>query len=921
MGITKSEFEGWVENSRNWASRFDNFKFKNRLSLPSKFYPSNTLEHLESLIEANGRMDYSDPVKMQRVKDEIELLHSNGVVDLLPYFFAQEDVLSQYEKAKELVGPGRGSAAGLYISYLLNITHVDPLRYELSKDRFLTKDRILSGKLPDIDVDLPSRDLLVGPNGDAGYLKERFGDHFAQISNDNTLRIKSSIKDVYRALHGNVPWEIEKLCKQIPIPPQGVDDHKFVFGYEGDDGPVKGIAETDPALKAFIAGYPKEWAVVVKCLGITRNKGRHASAFVLANEPVANFLPLIEVGGTICTAYDHRSVESAGGLKMDYLVIHVLNDIAGCIKLVQTRHTPDVDYTKDFTINGLRVPGFRVVPTPEGPRDIWDLPGVVDVFNDICSGKVATVFQFDTPGVTKWMKYFSKPKSEGSKELGLSSIEDLAAFTALDRPGPLDAEVVGPDGDHRNMLVEFASRTQGGDPYGAIEELDRLLPETKGVMVYQEQLTKIFRVLGKTTALEAEAFREHVSKKKMELVLKDKSKFMAGAGPSLGEERANLIWDQMVTFARYGFNKSHAISYVCIAYATAYLKHFYNLEWWTSVLANAKSRNEINEKFWSHVQNLVLLPDVKYSKGTFVIEGDKIRAPLSLLEGVGEAAHLEIVKNAPYENIADFVNKIEQGRVARGTEVQTTKKKKIKKVDGTVETVSVPTTTFKKGRTAINKTVISNLIISGVADGLFPPDTDIFDKMQLYEQARAVATGTKPKPIPPALLKYTPLMRYQVRKKLLQGWSGSLLKVFLDSQVPQITKNERGTYIYRGIWPFVTPDFIDYLETLPLLPKRQNFCVAAYVVSERKFTYQGDKTACELILDVSGRQMKMVKWPDYNSGKLPVDFNEDLTNALVVVMLSKWKLGRDPSVEGLTVVQRPIDTVVFEEESENNEPN
>jgi hypothetical protein len=368
-------------------------------------------------------------------------------------------------------------------------------------------------------------------------------------------------------------------------------------------------------------------------------------------------------------------------------------------------------------------------------------------------------------------------------------------------------------------------------------------------------------------------------------------------------------------------SNSHAISYVCIAYATAYLKHFYNLEWWTSVLANAKSRNEINEKFWSHVQNLVLLPDVKYSKGTFVIEGDKIRAPLSLLEGVGEAAHLEIVKNAPYENIADFVNKIEQGRVARGTEVQTTKKKKIKKVDGTVETVSVPTTTFKKGRTAINKTVISNLIISGVADGLFPPDTDIFDKMQLYEQARAVATGTKPKPIPPALLKYTPLMRYQVRKKLLQGWSGSLLKVFLDSQVPQITKNERGTYIYRGIWPFVTPDFIDYLETLPLLPKRQNFCVAAYVVSERKFTYQGDKTACELILDVSGRQMKMVKWPDYNSGKLPVDFNEDLTNALVVVMLSKWKLGRDPSVEGLTVVQRPIDTVVFEEESENNEPN
>lgn len=775
----------------------------------------------------------------------------------------------------------------------------------------MTKDRILSGKYPDIDVDLPSRDLLVGEDGKSGYLTQRFGDHFAQISNDVSLRLKSSIKDVYRAMHGEVPWEIEKLTKELPTPPQGINDNQFVFGYKDDNHEhVKGLIETHQGLQAFAAKYPSEWATVVKCMGLVRNKGRHASAFLIANRPVAEFIPTIEVGGVTCTSYDHRSVEAAGGLKMDYLVIHVLNDIAGAIKLIQQRHAPETDFSQDFIIKGLRVPGFRLIPTPNGLCDVWDLPEVLEVFDDICTGKTETVFQLDTSGVVKWLKYFKDFKEDGSGARGLSSINDLAAFTALDRPGPLDAAVVGPSGDSRNMLVEFAARSQGHEGYGIIEEFNQLLPETKGVMVYQEQLTKIFRVLGKTTGPEAEAFREHVSKKKMELVFKDKDKFMAGAVPDIGQERAQVIWDQMVSWARYGFNRSHAVSYMVIGYATAYLKKHFKLEWWTSVLANAKSRNEINDKFWRHVTGLVLLPDIKFSKDKFVIEGDKIRAPFGLLEGIGETAHAELVANAPYTDIKDFVTKIEASAVARGSTVTTQKKKKIKRSDGTVETILVPTQTFRKGRSAINKKVINSLILSGVADGLFPPEIDVFEKLGMYETVKAEVTGKPRKPIDPAILKFTPLMRYQVRKNLLKGWSGSLLKVFLESQIPQISKNSNGMYIYRGVWPFVSPEFVEYLETLPLLPKRQEFCMAGYVVSERKFIYQGDKQACEFVLDVGGRQLKMVKWPDYKTGDLPVDFKQDLTSALVVVMMSKWKLGRDPSVEGLTVVQPPLQTVL-----------
>jgi DNA polymerase III alpha subunit len=338
LGTEEWEFAKWVENNIQWAQRFKDFTFKPRRELPTSFYPTDTLRHLKTLIDKHGRMDWKNVKYAERLYTEIAMLHNNGTIDLLPYFFVCEEALDIYAQNERLTGPGRGSAAGLLLSYLLGITHIDPLRYDLSMERFLTLDRIKGGKLPDIDMDLPSRYLLVDeedPN--KGWLAQRFGSCVAQISTDTSLKIRSSIKDVARVKNGKVPFELEKLVKQIEVAPQGVEDRDFVFGYEGPGGWVDGSITYDKALQKYVRENPEDWAIVQKLLGLTRQKSRHACGYVVTNEPVANFIPLTKIGGHTVTSFNAKGVEAAGGVKMDFLVIHVLRDIEAAIKLIRER--------------------------------------------------------------------------------------------------------------------------------------------------------------------------------------------------------------------------------------------------------------------------------------------------------------------------------------------------------------------------------------------------------------------------------------------------------------------------------------------------------------------------------------------------------------------------------------------------------
>jgi DNA polymerase III alpha subunit len=953
MGMSVKDFEGMVDGNREWASRFKEFKFKDRKSLPKSFYPANTLEHLRKLIDKHGRMDWSKPEYVQRLNKEIELLHNNGEIDLLPYFFLAEEVNYLYETKRLLTGPGRGSAAGLLTTYVLGITHVDPLKRQLSMDRFLTLDRVKAGTLPDIDMDFPAvaRDLLVAPK--TGWLYQRFGACAAAISTDMKLRLKNSIKDVHRARFGRVDTEIELLTKKLPDPPQGIEDWDFIFGYTSDDGnKVKGLFEENTALQDYAKKFPAEWEIVKKMLGITRGKSRHASAYVVADEPVDNFIPLQTIGGVRATQYTHKWVEKAGGIKMDFLGLNTLSDLSAALEIIQKEAGGVI--ANDKIIAGKRVPGFRLVPFQGKLYDVWDLPEMTPVFNDIAEGRTETVFQLNTNSARQWLtefNYVKRPKKvsdledsyamaatydrmvenwevdrlnvQNVKAKAIDSIEAISAFTALDRPGPLDAKVKNEKtGAEHNMLVEYANRAKGMSPVGNIEALDRMLPDTYGVMVYQEQLEAMYKELTGVTGAQAEAFRRAVAKKDMEKVLKSYKTFMDGATPKMGEKQAKAVWDQMVTFGQYGFNRSHSICYSVIAYACAFLKHYYPVQWWCAVLRNA-DKKEITEKFWRYCKQWVDGPDVRHSGDVFEIQSGRIRAPLNFINGVGEGAHNELVSGRPFLNVADFCEKIVKHKIAGA--------KPVIAKDGTQEVDKKGKPKFKAGTSALNRGVISKLIVSGVMDSLFEdPQASIATKLEQYEEAMYEATTklmgkAKRGKVDTKYIALTPLTRFQMQKTILPIYSESVLPLLHRNGVdglylsgeeymyrPETADNIRDINAQKGNvrvieeLPVLDGAKLKYFnEDYQLQPGEYLGCVAAaYVASERRFNYKGNRLAVELILDVDGEQFSFVKWANYDTGKQVIPDN--LQGSIVMAYLKRTKPDRGFQIEAVVVVQPPL---------------
>lgn len=908
LGVAVPKIEGWIDNNYEWSSKFKGFKFSERKALPVSFYPADTLQHTAHLIREHGRME-NTPERWARLNAELDLLHRNGTIDFLPYMFIDEEFCRFYTSMGELTGPGRGSAAGLELAWLLNITHADPLKYNLSMDRFMTPDRIKMGKYPDIDQDLGRRDLLDAPGG---WLDRRFGECWAPISTDTKLKLRSAVKDVARWWRaepnkkGFVPPEIEALTKKFMEAPQGVEDKKFVFGYDNDGTWVTGSIEHDEALKLYIKNYPKEWEHVQKCLGLTRSKSRHACGVVIADEAIQNFIPLTSVGGVKVTQYTAASVEAAGGLKMDFLTVNSLNDIGQAIRLIQQRHGgTNVPWASAYPtdgkplesipsvyINNRKVPLIRVIPHSTGNVDIWDLPEDQAVFREICEGKTETVFQFSTPGAKKWLHHFNAVRSETPTEVrkGLDSIEALAAFTALDRPGPLDAYVGEGERKH-NMLVEYANRAKGQAKVGGFPILDKLFPETYGVMVYQEQLQQAFQQVGKTTGIEANNFRIHVSKKMPFEMMEDKKIFMKGALETVGEVAADQLWQSMETFGAYGFNKSHAVCYVIISYACAWLKHHYPLEWWTAVLRNA-SKKEIDEVFWPHCGHLITIPDINKSGANFQIEGDKIRAPLSVVMGIGPKAQEELELGRPYQDLAAFIQNSKNKKDTTGP-------------DG------------KKGRSALNKGIVNKLICSGVMDSLFTA-TDA--PQQLEEYSKVYATVHKKKnPEPPSAV-YTGLnylQRYQLKKEILTSFGQNLIPMFLEVSIEGVYQDAMKYIKYRvDDESFYLRDSqdVDRLLNMSHISKNMKFAVAAYVTEDERITYHTNKKMAKLTLDVEGRRHEFVKWPN-DKGLLPAKFLNQTTfkGCLVVAVISRYNEKKPAVLDDIYIIQPKLELSTREE--------
>jgi DNA polymerase III alpha subunit/intein/homing endonuclease len=423
------------------------------------------------------------------------------------------------------------SAGGSYLCYLIGITQLDPLKYNLPFERFFSIDRIKNKDLPDIDVDLPHRRLLVGEDGNSGILYDTWGEKAAQISTRILLRLKSSIIDANRFVNkGEVEEEIEEFAKQIKPPPQGISDQDYVFGYVSEDGHgarVPGLLEISEDLQKYAIKRPREWEIVKRSLGVSRQNSRHASAFCISDIPIKEIVPTFTVGDTPnVTQYDAKMVEKAGLIKYDFLCVSSLQDIGDCLKAINKKNGDD------FTIGTFKHNGQETY--------IWDLPSDIGTNKMIGSGKAETVFQINTNSMAPFIKRI-KPKS----------IVDLATILALVRPGPMDFidPITG-----RSMAEEYMWRREGRSK-GEIEVLNQMIPDTYGILCFQEDLTLIAKKMAGFDPQKAETLRKHMCKKNMRPLEAMKPDFISGSlSNGYSQHDVETVWEMMVKFGQYGFS-------------------------------------------------------------------------------------------------------------------------------------------------------------------------------------------------------------------------------------------------------------------------------------------------------------------------------------------------------------------------------
>jgi len=825
-------------NIEQFANQFKDFDLKFEVKLPS--YPY-ALQSIVKRIKDLGRLP-DDQRYRDRLKYEIDVLHSNGKVDLLPYFMPIIEVTDHYHKSGYLTSAGRGSVGGCLLAYLIGITEVDPIKYDLSFERFLSLDRILAGNLPDIDHDSPSRIPLVGEDGKSGFLFERWGDGCAQISTRTNIRLKLAIKDVHRALHGSVPQEIEKLTKGLPSAPQGVSDSDYVFGYTDQDGTEhKGLFEIDESLRRYAEAYPKEWEEVKKIMGVSRGLGIHAAAFVLSDEPIAKTTPVF---GRV-TQYEAKYVEKSGLVKYDFLVVNQINDVQTCLRFITEKNRGSFD-TGYFEHKGKQT-------------YIWDLPDDQDVYKSVWDGNTTSLFQINTTSMAPFVQ-----------KIMPRSIEDLAVILALVRPGPLD--YIDPE-TGRSMAEEYIERRNGGGSQ-PIKEMLSLLPETYGIQIYQEQNSKVAKAIGKMDSIDAENLRRAFAKKDKRKVEEFKPKFMAGAIETVGEETAKQIWAQMETSSRYNFNKSHAVGYSLLTYSTMFLRHHYPLEWWAAVFTNAEEK-ELSEVFYNQVRKFVLPPDINLSEEVMKIDYSrgKIVSKITALKGIGKSVSEKIVAGRPYTSIKDLVK-----RCPIGSSV-------LKKmaVAGVLDSL------FTKEKTVLDKmicleTALAEIVYENkLAAGIKAKEVQVkVDEEYAHAhplkvfQKRKQILATMPLSLSQAVVETAPTRAEVTARLVLENIAEREAKKPTGKE--QMPFNEGTPFkpvfsdSHGNAYPLINGEGLKRLEEsapIPTANKYRNLCVAAYVIEAKEFSYQKNtRKAFKMIVDIDGFMEERVLWPDYNTGKI-----------------------------------------------------
>jgi len=524
------------------------------------------------------------------------------------YFLIVADFINWAKSQGIPVGPGRGSAAGSLVAYAIKITDLDPLPYNLLFERFLNPERI---SMPDIDVDFcqDQREKVIE------YVVEKYGrERVCQIITFGTMKAKAVVRDVGRAL-SMAYGDVDRIAKLIP------DDLKMTVPKAIEQEPqLKELRDSDPQIKELL-----ETAICLE--GLARHAGTHAAGVVVAPDRMEEFLPVYkdQKTGSINTQYSMKYVEMVGLVKFDFLGLKNLTVIQNAVRLVREGKDPSFDITL------LR----------DDDQASYEL---------ISAGNTTGIFQLESSGM-KEMLVKLKP----------SCFEDVIAACALYRPGPLGC----------GMVDEFIERKHGRQKVVYdLPQLEPILKDTYGVIVYQEQVMQISRSLAGYSLGRADLLRRAMGKKDPAVMAKEKEPFLAGAkAQGIDPKKAEAIFDQMAKFAEYGFNKSHSAAYALIAYQTAYLKAHYPVEFMAALLSCDMDSTDKVLKSISDCREQgieVLPPDVNTSGQSFTVVGNSMRFGLGAVKGVGAGAVESIIearKDGPFSDIYDFCERVDLRRV------------------------------------------------------------------------------------------------------------------------------------------------------------------------------------------------------------------------------------------------------------------
>ena len=586
--------------------------------LPDGF--DNEDDYLRYLVYegAKERWPDLDEEHRERIDFELETIKNMGFPG---YFLIVQDYIRMAPKLGCSVGPGRGSAAGSAVAYCLGITKIDPMKYDLLFERFLNPDRI---SLPDIDTDFDDDGRAAVLN----YVTEKYGaEKVAHIVTYGTMAAKSAIKDVARVEDLSID-ESNRLAKFIPSSPNEMPEDK---NGKKPKITVKNCLECFDGFRAELDNNDPRVGETIrfaeKLEGSIRSTGVHACGVIIGRDDITDWVPVSTATDSdgekiIVTQYEGGVIESTGLIKMDFLGLKNLSIIKEALANIKLNHGVDIDIEK--------------IPI--------DDPKTYALY---CKGQTSGTFQFESAGMQKYLI-----------ELHPTCFEDLIAMNALYRPGPMD------------YIPQFINRKHGREPIEYdIPCMEKYLKETYGITVYQEQVMLLSRQLAGFTRGQSDTLRKAMGKKQIDKMNELETLFYEGGEKNgYDKETLNKIWDDWKKFASYAFNKSHATCYSWVAYQTAYLKANYPSEYMAAVLSSNLNDVDKLSKYMDECRSMgieVLGPNINESYKSFSATKDgRIRFGLAGIKGVGVGCVDSIVeerdKNGPYQDIFDFVKRIDQ---------------------------------------------------------------------------------------------------------------------------------------------------------------------------------------------------------------------------------------------------------------------